>query len=137
MKRVFLDTNIIIDYIDARANFVEEATKIFNMAEREDVSLYASTLSFSNIAYILRKHNIKEIKEIFQNLCVIIDALPVDTNVLKKAINSPFTDFEDALQYFCAENGMCDYLITRNLDDYIVEGNVTILTPIQFIEEVK
>lgn len=49
---------------------------------------------------------------------VLVKVLPVDDKILELALHSEFTDFEDALQYYCAiENGI-NLLITRNIKDY-------------------
>lgn len=137
MKKIFLDTNIILDYIDARKEFMDDAVKILCLAERNDMRLYASALSFSNIAYILRKYSLPTLKETFSCLCDIIDVLPVDNSVLQKAIKSPFTDFEDAMQYYCAENGGCGYIITRNVKDFDVNDDyLKVMTPKHFLEEI-
>ncbi len=37
---------------------------------------------------------------------------------VEKALNSSFSDFEDALQYFSATASNCDIIITRNAKDF-------------------
>ena len=48
----------------------------------------------------------------------LVDILPVDQNTIEFALNSSFNDFEDAIQYYCAEQNGLKYLITRNKKDY-------------------
>ena len=55
MKNIFLDTNIILDYLALRQPFYIDADKIFSMAENDVIDLFCSSLSFSTIFYVLRK----------------------------------------------------------------------------------
>ena len=54
--KVFLDTNVVIDFLAKRELFFEDAERIFSLAEDPAYELCISALSFTNIAYILRKH---------------------------------------------------------------------------------
>lgn len=52
--------------------------------------------------------------------------------VILKAINSEFKDFEDALQNFSAENENINILVTRNIKDY-KKSKLTIATPTVYL----
>ena len=54
MKKIFIDTNIIIDLLIKRDGYIASA-KILALAKDNDVTLYSSVLTMANIAYILRK----------------------------------------------------------------------------------
>ena len=49
MKRIFLDTNILIDYIDNRAG-ADDAEQIFACGFSGEALLFASSLTFANMA---------------------------------------------------------------------------------------
>ena len=51
MKRVFVDTNIVIDLIGNRAPFVKDAQRLFTLAERKEVEIYVSAFKFNNAEY--------------------------------------------------------------------------------------
>ena len=51
----------------------------------------------------------------------------MDETIVDKAIDSPLTDFEDALQYFAAETRGVDFIVTRNEKDYR-GGNIKVVT---------
>ena len=53
MKRIFLDTNILIDYIDNRAG-ADAAEQIFACGFSGEALLFASSLTFANMAYIIK-----------------------------------------------------------------------------------
>lgn len=59
MKQIFLDTNVILDYITRRDNCVQMDMLIQLSLDRGYV-LSTSLLSFANMAYILRKHTHEE-----------------------------------------------------------------------------
>ena len=132
---IFLDTNIILDYLDIKRQILfPDSVKIFQLLENEDVNLFASALTFSNVAYILRKLDYVDLMQTFADLREIIDVLPTDKDVLDAAIGSSFTDFEDAMQYYTAVYGNADVVISRNVDDFI-QTSVPVMTPSAFLSD--
>jgi predicted nucleic acid-binding protein len=119
MQSVFLDTNIILDFLGERANFYEPAARILTLADKKKIKIYTSPSSISNTYYILSKYeNTKAALEkirLFRLLCFISI---MDEEVIDKAINSSFKDFEDAMQYFSALATNCEVIITRNEKDF-------------------
>jgi hypothetical protein len=64
----------------------------------------------------------------------IIDVLAIDKDVILKALNSSFKDFEDALQNYSAElNGQIDLIITRNIKDFRSSA-LGIMTPENYLK---
>lgn len=53
MKKLFIDTNIVIDLLARREPFYEEAAKLFSLADRKKILLQVSALTFANTHYIL------------------------------------------------------------------------------------
>ena len=53
--KVFLDTNILIDFIARRDGFYEYAANIINLGIRGEVKLYATPMSFATCIFIARK----------------------------------------------------------------------------------
>ena len=51
----------------------------------------------------------------------------MDETTVDKAIDSPLTDFEDALQYHAAESQKVDFIVTRNIEDF-KKGNIKTIT---------
>lgn len=60
MERVFVDTNIILDWLGEREPFFKYARDLFKKAEREELLVLISTMSFISVEYILRKEIGKE-----------------------------------------------------------------------------
>ena len=56
----------------------------------------------------------------------------VDSEVVRKSLDSSFTDFEDALQYFSALTEDVEIIVTRNGRDF-VNVAIPVQTPLQFL----
>jgi predicted nucleic acid-binding protein len=57
MKRVLLDTNIIIDIAKRSEFFFEHSSKVFGLAVEEKIIAYISASAATDIFYILQKEN--------------------------------------------------------------------------------
>lgn len=52
---VFLDTNVVIDFMGEREGFFDDAAAIFAMIDDRKITASASALTIVNWAYILKK----------------------------------------------------------------------------------
>ncbi len=119
MQKIFLDTNIIIDFLGEREGFYEPAAKILTLADQKKIQIYTSPTSISNTFYLLSKfENTKIALEKIRKFIVLCSISIMDDEVVEKSINSDFRDFEDAMQYFSALASKCDLIITRNEKDF-------------------
>ncbi len=119
MQKIFLDTNIIIDFLGEREVFYEPAAKIMTLADRKKIKIFTSPSSISNSYYLLSKYeNTKTALEKIRKFKVLCSISLMDDEVVEKAINSDFKDFEDAMQYFSALASHCDLIVTRNEKDF-------------------
>ena len=119
MQKIFLDTNIIIDFLGEREAFYEPAAKIMTLADRKKIKIFTSPSSISNTYYLLSKYeNTKTALEKIRKFKVLCSISMMDHEVVEKAINSDFKDFEDAMQYFSALASHCDLIVTRNEKDF-------------------
>lgn len=135
MRKIFLDTNIVIDLLSRRQPFYEEAADIFSLADKKEIELSVSSLTIANTSYILLKQmDGNSAKAILRKLRLIVKILPLDDKIIGLALNDDtFSDFEDALQYFTAlENGK-EMIITRNLKDF-KNSKIPTFTAKQLIE---
>ena len=132
MKRVFLDTNILIDYIQARAGG-DDAKQLLMRGRDGEVSLYASFLTFANMAYILNGK--ADIYELFAMLTSFITVLPMDSDQLQAALSQRAKDFEDMLQYQCAKVAGCDTIITGTKRHFTDFCDLPLMTANEFLTE--
>ena len=120
MENVFIDTDVIVDFLTDRKPFSLESAKIFSLIDQKKIKGCVSSLSFSNLYYVLRKFGThKKVISSLQDLSELVDILKVDSDIVKSALTSDFKDFEDSIQYFAAqEHKNVDCIITRNIKDY-------------------
>jgi len=138
MKKVFVDTNIVIDLLSRREPFYREAANLFSLADKNKIELSISSLTIANTSYVLlRQVDTIKTKSILRKLKLIVKILPLDDKIVGLTLNdATFSDFEDGLQYFTAlENGQ-DLIITRNLKDF-KKSKLPIMTAKQFIETIQ
>jgi len=138
MAELFIDTDVIIDFLIDRKPHSREAAVIFTLIEQKRIKGYASSLTFSNLYYVLRKvesHN-KVITKL-DSISRLVTILKVDQQTVKDAIASGFQDFEDSIQYYCAlDYKKIDILITRNTKDY-KNSEIPVMTPTDYLKTVS
>ncbi len=119
MEKVFVDTDVCIDLLSGRKPFNSFAEQLFSLADKNEIEIGVSTLSFSTIDYILQAHYaVKNPRQLIAKFKTLVTTLPVESRTIDLAIASDFDDFEDAIQYNTAiENGIT-VLITKNIKDY-------------------
>ncbi len=119
MQKLFLDTNIILDFLGERENFYEPAAKLMTLADKKQIEIFTTTTSITNAFYILSKfEGQKTAWEKVRKFKLICGISVADDEVVEKALNSDFKDLEDALQYFSAVATNCKIIITRNEKDF-------------------
>jgi predicted nucleic acid-binding protein len=135
MRDLFIDTDVIIDFLIDRKPFSREAAIIFTLIEQKKLKGSSSSLTFSNLYYVLRKvesHN-KVISKL-DSLSKIIGILKVEELTIKSALASGFPDFEDSIQYFSAiDSKRIDVIITRNIKDF-KKSEIPVMTPGDFLK---
>lgn len=120
MKKILVDTNIVIDLLAQRKGFSEDAEELFSQGDKKEVHLTVSSLTFANTNYILTKlKSAKEAKEILRKFKLLVELLSLDDKITELALSDEsFPDFEDGLQYYSAFENEVDIIITRNKKDF-------------------
>lgn len=113
-QKLFLDTNILIDFLARREEF-QPAANILQLGIEDKIDLYITGLTVANITYILRSQLGKEkVRETLHSLCSFIHIAPITENEMAKAFETDNPDLEDAIQYYSAVSINADYIITRD-----------------------
>lgn len=137
MRKVFLDTNIILDFLGERETFYEPAAKVVTLADIKKIKIYTSAVSIATTYYLLAKYENHEIAvEKIRKFKVLCNISIINDEVINKALNSKFKDFEDSIQYFSAIACGCSTIITRNEEDF-KNALIPIMDPISFLEGFK
>lgn len=132
MMRIFIDTNVLIDVLLKRENFMS-AVRVLALSKDPKYTLYVSVLTMANLVYILRKvwKGDKLYNEL-SRLSSILHVYSITDSDYDKALALRAKDFEDSLQYFCAQSAQCDVIITRNEKDFDF-SEITVLSPDLFL----
>ena len=134
MEKVFVDTDIILDLLSNREPFYIHSANLFSAADKNEIKLYVSSLSFANLNYILSKqYSVDQARKKLQKFKTLVTVLSVTDKVIELALSSDFKDFEDGIQYFTAIENNIKTLLTRNLKDY-KSAQISVLTAEQFLK---
>lgn len=133
MSNILIDSDIILDSLLDRQPFSADSSKVLALCESKNINGFVTGIMIANIYYLLKKeHSTQLILEAIKQLLVFLDVLVIDKSIILKAIDSNFSDFEDALQNYSAEsNGSIHTIITRNIKDY-KKSKISVLTPKMF-----
>ena len=133
--RVFLDTNILLDVIEARPGLVEESVDVLTLAEHLHAELYLAWHGLATIYNLVRRRRseVAAMKEIDQILSWASVA-PVNSESAARARSLNFPDFEDAMQCACAESCLADVTVTRNIKDF-TPSPIRVLSPADFLHQ--
>lgn len=132
--KVFLDTNVIIDFYAQREDFYRPAAIIVDLAERNEIEIVVSATTFVNAFYILRKKYDKQsLYSSMRNLAALCHVTPIDKVIINKALSSEWDDFEDCVQSLSAETLAADVIVTRNVSDFS-ESTIMVNTPVEFLD---
>ena len=135
--KLLIDTNVVLDVLCNRKDFVENSSKVFKLCETKKFDGYLSAISVPNIAYILRKElSIEKLKSIIVKLNIIFSIIELKPNDLILATDLDFKDYEDALQSVCAKRIKSDFIITRNTKDF-KNSQVKAITPKHLLDRLK
>jgi predicted nucleic acid-binding protein len=121
MKKVFVDTNILLDMLLARKPHNLYSEQLFELGRQKKVQLVLSCLSIANAQYILKniKIDVQHIRTWLVNICSLCELVAVNEKVVMSALTAfKFEDIEDAIQYMCAMESCADVIITRNKKDF-------------------
>ena len=136
-SKLFLDTNIILDFFLAREGELKDIESILNYASKRDIDCYISESVIATCLYFLEKEKRKNIMGMIRNIWPILKVLPFDHSVIYSSIEI-FTDLEDGLLFFLAQFHKMDFFITRNIKDFKnAPPSLQVLTPSQFIKLYK
>ena len=135
MKKVLLDTNVVLDFLLKREQNYGYAQIIIEEIVNGNALGYITASMATDIFYILQKINGKTFAlNSLADLLIILDVLTVYRDDVYSVLHSDWDDFEDALQAHVAiRNGM-NAIVTRNIKDYRNVKNIDIILPHDFIQ---
>jgi len=137
MEKIYIDCNIIIDWLTDREPFSFYADELFSLIESDQIEGCVSPLVLANTYYLLTKHFNKKIAYEFLKDCQqLFTILDLSKDITIQAIEGKYKDFEDDLHYYVATKNKIKYIITRNKKDFKIE-KIKILTAEEYLTHYK
>ena len=134
-SKIFIDSDVVIDFFTDRMPFANPASEIFELNEQNIIQLYLSAASIINIYYIVRRFlGHKDTLKVVEELTEMTEIVGTTKTEIKQALRNDFKDFEDSIQYSCAlkVEGI-EAILTRNIKDYST-SRIAVLTPENYLK---
>ncbi len=132
--RVLLDTNVLIDLIACREQFLRETHLLKAVAVCGDVEVWVSAKSFTDVFYVCHKgghFSSEELQNAFLQNLTVLKTCSVTGEDIALAASRKWPDFEDCLVALCAEKVGADFLLTRDAQGFS-RSAVRTCTPKEF-----
>ena len=132
MKKILIDLNIILDFLNKR-NYHQEAAQLINMCVEKKLSGYICAHEVTTLSYFLLKEQ-KDKTKVINTITALLDifnVIPIDESILRDSLISPITDYEDAVIEVSSMKTNIDYIISRNISDF-KSSRIPTYTPEQF-----
>ena len=134
MRRIFIDTNVLLDVSLGREPHCQSSAAVLDLCElSEEVVGMSSTLALANFYYILsRSAGIATARTAVSRVRELLEVCAVSDKELGQALVSPFADLEDGIQYFTAVNHRAEFIVTRNAGDFRPSA-LPVMAPQEFL----
>lgn len=143
--KVFLDTNVFVEYIFERSQF-SSVQRIFQAIENKEIEAITSTSTFYTLTYLseqMLKHKgihrpalTEQVRKIIRSMLHLVRIGNMEQSDMILGVNdTSFSDIEDSFQYQCALKNQCSYLISINIKDFPnASTSIEAITPIEFMK---
>ena len=135
MKKVTIDLNIILDFLNKRKNHLE-AAQIIQLCVDSKIEGFVCAHEITTLSYFLEKRSKEhsEVSDIIRKFLKIFNVISIDKEILEKALDSKIIDFEEAVVEQSSSKYNIDFIITRNLTDFI-KSKIEAISPVEFLEK--
>ena len=137
MMRAYVDTNILVDLVLSRQEFLPNAQRVFAIGYAGEVQLVVSALSFVNTVYLGRKYKypMDDVLSKLRMIADFVDVADLSGQNVVDMLTSGWRDYEDATQYRSAIDEQADCIVTRNKKDFKA-GTLPVLSPVEFFNKI-
>ena len=129
MKRVLIDTNVVLDVLLERKPHLAASAAIWDVVESGGVEAYLAAHAITTMHYLAQKQlGTRRAKRVISSLLQVFRVAAVDGNVLRDALQFEAQDFEDAVSAAAAQAAGCEAIVTRDPKGFRTAG-LPVLTP--------
>lgn len=130
--RLFVDTNVVIDYAAQRVPFYEKARLLFLLGFAGEMQLRMSSSQVTDVFFNLssggKADKRASAKRALREIRSVVGVYALNGSDIDAALDSPWEDFEDACVYQAALGVKADAIITRNQRDF-ARSSVKVMSP--------
>ncbi len=136
--KALIDTCIVIDALQNREPFSNDAKLIFLAAANHQFIGSITAKAVTDIYYLTHRHthNDKASREILNKLFTLFDVIDTAGMDCRLAVNSSISDYEDAVMIETALRTKIDCIVTRNIKDF-KNSAVQIYSPEEFLNRLE
>ena len=131
--KVFLDANVILDYLTDRQPFADDAEAVVDFCVAEGNDGKITTLTACNAVYILAKViGKRQSEEKIKELINLIGLVGVEPESVSGNIAANRIDFEDSVQLAEAARWGAEAIVTRDKNGFN-DSQIPVFTPAEFL----
>ena len=135
--KVVVDLNILIDVLQQREPFFSASAKVCDLISNGRCEGVVAAHSVTTLFYIIHRcADWRSADVAFEWMLSTFKVAPADKSVFLAARALGFSDFEDAVVAATAAANLCDFIVTRNLNDFS-QSTVPAVAPEEMIELCK
>lgn len=116
--KVFVDTNVLIDYVCQRGEFAEPANRLIALGSIGKVQLQTLSLSYVTAMFVAQKYKYENVDEALLFVSDFIEIFDLQASTVVEMLTSGWEDYEDATQNATAIKANSDCIVTRNTKDF-------------------
>lgn len=134
MNKIFLDANIVIDYLDKSSGDHAVTVTCIRIIRRHFNKPVVSPVTFIITNFLLGKFvkNKDWHKKQMQLTFSEFEITPIEPSFITAIFKTHFIDLEDGLQYQCARNAKANIIITKDLSDFF-DSKIPVIHPHDFV----
>lgn len=133
--RAVIDTCVILDYLQSREPFFDDALNIAIGCANREFEGYITANSLTDLYYIIHRHthSSSESHKIIDKLTMIFGIADTLAEDCVNALHNGMTDYEDAVMAELAYRIGADCIVSRNTGDYH-KSKVETIEPAEFLQ---
>lgn len=131
--KIFLDANVVIDYLVNRMPFADDAEAVIHICVSDGNEGAFTGLSACNAVYIIGKSvGNHRAEQLVKAVTEFLRLLPIRPEAIKSNLGTDHPDFEDSLQIAAAQEWNADVIVTRDKDGFI-NSPIKVFSPSEFL----
>lgn len=135
--KALIDTNIVLDVLLNRENHIAESQQVLSLVRHGEIEAMLCATTITTIDYLVAKaHGRAAANRAISALLSDYEIAPVDADVLRRAIELGFADYEDAVLHAAATAAGADTVVTRDANGF-ARASLPVLSPVELVDVLR